>query len=152
MLSSTSVRHLTSANGNRGTFKEIVRLIMHPPNAQSVFDEFRKLTRNERTKFYELLGESSVRDENLTHEQVFGHLARDAFSASDAADYLEVSISTFRRYVADGRIRASSEIGRNQLFSAKDLKAFKRSRRELAGEKPQVTEQKRGPREAVNST
>lgn len=116
---------------------------MRHPNAQTVFNEFRKLTRNERTKFYELLGESSVRDEYLSHEQVFGHLARDGFSASDAADYLEVSISTFRRYVADGRIRASGEIGRNRLFSAKDLKAFKRSRRELSGAKRQGTDQKR---------
>jgi hypothetical protein len=39
-------------------------------------------------------------------------------------------MSTFRRYVSDGKIKSSSEMGRNQLFAAKGLKAFKRSRRE----------------------
>lgn len=108
---------------------------MSQSTAQAVFHEFRKLSSIERAKFYELLAESGVRDENFSHEQVFGHLARDEFSAAEAADYLEVSMSTFRRYVGDGKIRASSEIGRNQLFATKDLKAFKRSRREVKGTK-----------------
>jgi excisionase family DNA binding protein len=120
---------------------------MRQPNAQAVFDEFRKLPRNERARFYELLGESSVHDDNLSHEQVFGHLANEAFSASDAANYLEISISTFRRYVADGKINASSEIGRNQLFSTKDLKAFKRSRRQIKGAKALVAGRKKARRD-----
>lgn len=111
---------------------------MNQPTAQAIFHEFRKLPSSERAKFYALLAEGSLRDENLSHEQVFGHLAGDEFSAADAAEYLEVSISTFRRYVADGKVKASSEIGRNQLFSTKDLKAFKRSRREVKGAKPLV--------------
>ena len=111
---------------------------MSQPTAQAVFHEFLKLPSNERAKFYELLGEGSVREQNFSHEQVFGHLAGDEFSAADAADYLEVSISTFRRYVSEGKLKASSEIGRNQLFSTKDLKAFKRVRREIKGPKAPV--------------
>jgi excisionase family DNA binding protein len=106
---------------------------MNQPTAQAIFDEFRKLPRSERAKFYALLAEGNLCDENFNHEQVFGHLAGDEFSAADAAEYLEVSMSTFRRYVADGKVTASSAIGRNQLFSTKDLKAFKRSRREVKG-------------------
>ncbi len=44
-------------------------------------------------------------DEDMRHEQLFGHLAEYAFTAAQAAEYLEVSISTFRRYVATGRYR-----------------------------------------------
>lgn len=74
-----------------------------------------------------LLAEPSVQGQNFSHEQVFGHLAADEFTAADAAQYLGVSISTFRRYVTHGKIRVSSQMGRNQLFATKDLKAFKRS-------------------------
>ena len=103
--------------------------------AQTIFLEFCKLPSNERAKFYALLAEGGLAEENQSHEQVFGHLAGAEFSASDAAAYLEVSMSTFRRLVADGRLRASKEIGRSQLFSTKDLKSFKRSRQEIKGVK-----------------
>jgi hypothetical protein len=42
-------------------------------------------------------------------------------------------MSTFRRYVSSGKINATSEMGRNQLFSTKSLKSFKRSLREVKG-------------------
>lgn len=108
---------------------------MNHLTAQTLYLEFRKLPRSERAKFYALLAEGDMADANASHEQVFGHLAGEEFSASDAAEYLEVSMSTFRRFVADGKLRASGEIGRSQLFSTKDLKSFKRSRQEIKGVK-----------------
>lgn len=99
--------------------------------AEVVYKNFTQLASNERARFFALLAEPGIQSENLSHEQVFGHLAGDEFTALEAADYLEVSISTFRRYVASKKIRASSEMGRNQLFATKDLKAFKRSLREV---------------------
>jgi excisionase family DNA binding protein len=107
--------------------------MMSQLTAEAVFQDFRKLPTSERTKFYALLGETAVRDENFSHDDVFGHLADDDFTAPDAAEYLEVSMSTFRRYVRDGKIKACSEVGRSQLFATKDLKAFKRSLREVKG-------------------
>lgn len=95
--------------------------------AEVVYKNFTQLASNERAKFFALLAEPSVQGQNFSHEQVFGHLAGDEFTAAEAAEYLGVSISTFRRYVGHGKLRASSEMGRNQLFSTKDLKAFKRS-------------------------
>lgn len=95
--------------------------------ATTVYESFTQLTTGERAKFFALLAESSVQGQNFSHEQVFGHLAEDEFTAMEAAEYLDVSISTFRRYVAQGKIKASNEVGRNQLFATKDLKAFKRS-------------------------
>lgn len=103
---------------------------MSQVTAEVVFQIFRQLPSNERAKFFALLAESSVRSENFSHDEVFGHLAGDEFTSNEAADYLAVSMSTFRRYVNEGKIKVSSEMGRNQLFATKDLKAFKRSRRE----------------------
>jgi excisionase family DNA binding protein len=104
---------------------------MSQVTAEAVYENFMQLAPDERAKFFALLAESSVQSENFSHDQVFGHLAGDEFTAAEAAEYLEVSISTLRRYVRDGRIRASGEVGRNQLFATKDLKAFKRSLREV---------------------
>ncbi|MGK5026959.1 helix-turn-helix domain-containing protein [Janthinobacterium sp. RB2R34] len=98
--------------------------------AEIVFKNFRQLPSAERAKFFALLAEPSIYAENFSHEEVFGHLAQDEFTSREAAEYLGVSMSTFRRYVSDGKIKASSEMGRNQLFATKELKAFKRSRRE----------------------
>jgi excisionase family DNA binding protein len=107
---------------------------MNQPNAAEVFQVFRKLPTEERVKFYALLGETAVRDENFSHEDVFGDLAGDEFTSAEAAEYLDVSMSTFRRYVRDGKLRASSEMGRNQLFATETLKAFKRSLRDVKGD------------------
>lgn len=106
---------------------------MNQPTAATVFQEFRNLPTNERIKFYALLGEAAVEQENYSHKDVFGHLAEDEFTSADAAAYLDVSMSTFRRYVNDKKLIASSEMGRNLLFSTKDLKAFKKSLRAVKG-------------------
>ena len=63
--------------------------------------------------------------QTLNHEQVFGHLRNTAFSAEEAAEFLEISLTTFRRYVQAGRLKPTSIIGRNQLFSSADLKLLK---------------------------
>lgn len=104
---------------------------MSPVTAEVVFKNFRQLSSSERAKFFALLAEPSARTENFSHDEVFGHLAADEFTSNEAAEYLQVSMSTFRRYVSDGKIKASGEMGRNQLFATKDLKAFKRSRRDV---------------------
>ncbi|WP_426075829.1 helix-turn-helix domain-containing protein [Janthinobacterium sp. PSPC3-1] len=100
---------------------------MRQVTAESVYENFTQLETDERAKFFALLAAPSAQDKNFSHDQVFGHLAKEEFTAQDAAEYLGISISTFRRHVAHGRIKASSEMGRNQLFSTRDLKAFKRS-------------------------
>lgn len=103
--------------------------------AEAVYKNFTKLPTNERAKFFSLLAEPSSLGGNFSHDQVFGHLAGDEFTAAEAAQYLDVSISTFRRHVSHGRISASSEVGRSQLFATKNLKAFKRSLMEVKARK-----------------
>jgi excisionase family DNA binding protein len=60
-----------------------------------------------------------------THEEVFGHLKNTRFSGEQAAEYLEVSLPTLRRYVQSGRLKPSHIVGRSQLFSTADLRRLK---------------------------
>lgn len=62
---------------------------------------------------------------SYSHEQVFGHLRNATFSAEEAAEFLEASLTTLCRYVQAGRLNPTSIIGRNQLFSSTDLKLLK---------------------------
>ncbi|MEO8169941.1 MAG: helix-turn-helix domain-containing protein [Oxalobacteraceae bacterium] len=99
--------------------------------AEELFQDLKTMPANERARFFTLLAVNAFHDEDLNHEQVFGHLASDEFTAREAAEYLEISISTFRRYVHDGKVKPSSELGRNQLFATPDLKAFKRALKDV---------------------
>lgn len=94
--------------------------------AEELFATVRGMPSAERVRFFELLGASAFQ-EDYSHEQVFGNLADDEFTSSEAAEYLEVSLATFRRYVQSGKITSSHVVGRNQFFATKDLKLFKRS-------------------------
>jgi len=44
-----------------------------------------------------LLVRSAFQADNFSHQDVFGHLNAKMLSAQDAAEYLEVSMPTFRR-------------------------------------------------------
>ena len=76
-----------------------------------------------------ILSANAFRDDDMSHEQLFGHLTGDNFTAQDATEYLEVSMSTFRRYVASGKLNPSTTVGRNQMFAVADLKTFKKALR-----------------------
>ena len=70
-----------------------------------------------------------LREGNFSHAEVFGDVLSAEFTAEEAAEYLEVSVSTFRRYVQGKKIAPVHVVGRNQFFSAADLKSFKKSLR-----------------------
>ena len=106
---------------------------MNTITAEELFQDLRAMPATERSRFFDLLAINAFRDDNFTHEQVFGDLASDEFTAQEAAEYLEVSMSTFRRYVQTGKLKASSELGRNQMFATRDLKAFKRALKNVKG-------------------
>ena len=100
----------------------------HALTAQDLFSEMRRMPATERAKFFLLLSTNAFRDDDFSHEQVFGHLAREPLSAAEAAEYLEISLPTLRRYVQAGKLIPSHVVGRNQMFSANDLRAYKRNR------------------------
>jgi len=108
----------------------------HATTAEELFEDLQALPATERGKFFLLLESQAFRDDNFTHEQVFGHLAAAAFTVQEAAEYLEMSVPNFRRYVRRGQITPVQTIGRNQLFATRSLKVLKRalnSRRQPAG-------------------
>jgi len=101
----------------------------HALSAQDLFLEMRRMPSTERIKFFSLLASQAFRDDGFTHEQVFGHLQHETFSALEAAQYLEVSLPTLRRYVQAKALQPCRTVGRNQMFSAADLRAYKHGRR-----------------------
>ncbi|WP_366145452.1 helix-turn-helix domain-containing protein [Methylovulum sp.] len=49
------------------------------------------------------------------------------FTATEAADYLEISIATFRRYLKAQKITASTEVGSTHLYALDTLREFKKA-------------------------
>ncbi|WP_346430192.1 helix-turn-helix domain-containing protein, partial [Cupriavidus basilensis] len=107
--------------------------LMNPMTAEDLLLHLRMMPSQERARFFALVGQQAFRDENLSHEEVLGHLAGDEFTSKEAAEYLEVSMPTFRRLVASGKLASSSEVGRSQLYAVPALKAFKRQRQAVKG-------------------
>jgi excisionase family DNA binding protein len=101
----------------------------HAMTAEDLFQDLKQLPASELQKFFGILSTRAFRSDDLSHEQLFGHLVDDTFTAAEAAEYLEVSMSTFRRHVAAGKIGASGTVGRNKLFAVQDLKRFKKALR-----------------------
>ena len=100
----------------------------HALTAEDLYTEMKRMPTTERVRFFSLLANSAFREDDFTHAQVFGQTHQEPFSAGEAAEYLEISIPTLRRYVQSGRLAPSYTVGRNQMFSADTLRTFKRSR------------------------
>ncbi|MCK5232843.1 MAG: helix-turn-helix domain-containing protein [Desulfobulbaceae bacterium] len=88
----------------------------HVMTAEDLLNELKSMPFLERGRFFSILGQHFFQDDNLTHKQVFGHLADAEFSSQEAAEYLEISIATFRRYVQRGKFKPSRVIGLSQIF------------------------------------
>lgn len=99
----------------------------HAMTAENVFQDLKQLPSAERQKFFSILSANAFRSEDMSHGELFGHLADDRFTAQEAAEYLEVSMSTFRRFVTSAKLSPSATVGRNQMFAVADLKAFKQA-------------------------
>ena len=96
--------------------------------ASQLLEDLQSLPETERSRFFLLLASRAFGGDDLSYEQVFGHLAGELFTASEAAEYLEISLPTFRRYVQRGAIAPVQLLGRNQMYATGDLKALKRTR------------------------
>jgi len=106
----------------------------HALTAEDLFAEMKTMPATERSRFFAMLGEVLFQGDDCSHEQLFGHLAEAEFTAPEAAEYLEVSMPTFRRYVQGGKLKPSHRVGRSQMFATRALKAFKRSLRDVKRE------------------
>ena len=92
--------------------------------AEDIFSHVQQMPAKERIRFFSLIATSAFKEDS-SHEEVFGHLKNTRFSAEQAAEYLEVSLPTLRRYVQSGRLKPSHIVGRSQLFSTADLRRLK---------------------------
>ncbi len=101
-------------------------MMTQPFTAEDLFLEMKRMSASERIRFFAMLASSAFREDEFTHEQVFGKTYQEPFSAREAAEYLEISMPTLRRYVQSGKLVPRQVIGRNQLFSAQTLRTFKR--------------------------
>ena len=99
----------------------------HALTAENLFQDLKQMPTTERQKFFVILSTNAFRGDDMSHEQLFGHLAGDNFTAQEATEYLEVSMSTFRRFVASGKLNPNATVGRNKMFAVTDLKAFKKA-------------------------
>jgi len=95
--------------------------------AEEVFSQIQRMPENERLKFFSLVAKNAFQADSFSHNDLFGHLKDERFSAQEAAEYLEVSMPTFRRYVQSGKVIPAEIVGRSQLFSCGDLQKFKKS-------------------------
>jgi hypothetical protein len=95
--------------------------------AKELFQGLSLIPKEERKKIFESISTNAFGDEDRSYEKLFAHLAGDEFTAQEAVEYLEVSMSTFRRYVKAGKLHPSSNVGRKQMYAVKDLKKFKRA-------------------------
>ena len=105
----------------------------HATTAEDLFRDLKQMPVTERQRFFVILSTNAFRGEDLSHEELFGHLAGDEFTAQEAAEYLEVSMSSFRRFVTGGKLSPSSTVGRNQMFAVPALKAFKKALKAAKG-------------------
>lgn len=99
----------------------------HAMTAEELYLDLKRMPTAERQRFFVMLSEQAFGSEDMSHEQLFGHLKNENLTAQEAAEYLEVSMTTFRRYISGGKLVPISTVGRNQLFAVPDLKAFKRA-------------------------
>jgi len=105
----------------------------HPATAEELFQDLKLMPAIEREKFFVILSANAFRGDDLGHAELFGHLSEDQFTAEEAREYLEVSMPTFRRFVAAGKLQPSSRVGRSQLFAVHHLKSFKKALKTAKG-------------------
>ena len=60
----------------------------HSITAEDVFAQVKQMSSKERIKFFSLIAINAFKETDYSHEQVFGHLKNEAFSAEEAAEYL----------------------------------------------------------------
>lgn len=93
--------------------------------AEQIFSELQKIPFAEQEKFFGLLAKKVFHDDDINHNELLGDLEESLLTAKEAADYLDVSLATLRRYIRDKKINSERKIGTNHLFSIDELRDFK---------------------------
>ena len=92
--------------------------------AEKVYREIVEMPVEEREKLFAAIARQGFEKDRYSQQEVFDDIRRAPFSAKEAAEYLEISEITLRRWVKAGKI-PFQRLGRNLLFDVNQLKAFK---------------------------
>jgi excisionase family DNA binding protein len=79
----------------------------------------------EREKLFAVIAKREFEKDYYKHDKVFDEIRQSPFTIREASEYLEVAEITVRRWVKSGKIK-TRRIGRDIVFSADDLKRFKK--------------------------
>ncbi|MEW6408966.1 MAG: helix-turn-helix domain-containing protein [Nitrospirota bacterium] len=96
--------------------------------AEKVYKEILEMPVKEREKLFTVIAKRGFEKDLYTNDEVFDDIRRSPFTIKEAAEYLEVAEITVRRLVKEGNL-AARRLGKNIVFDADDLKAFKRQRK-----------------------
>lgn len=92
--------------------------------AEKIYRAILEMPVTEREKLFLVIARQGFEKELYTHAEVFDDI-KTPFTIKEAAEYLEVSEITVRRWAKAGILK-SRLIGRNIVFMAEDLKKLKR--------------------------
>jgi excisionase family DNA binding protein len=93
--------------------------------AEKVYKEIPEMPVQEREKLFAVIARRGFEKDAYTHQEVFGDIRHAPFTIQEAADYLEVSVITLRRWVKAGKLKAD-RIGKYLVFNVDDLKMVKK--------------------------
>lgn len=65
----------------------------------------------EREKLFSMIGRFGLEKETCTHDEVFGNMSDHPFTIKEAAQYLEISEITVRRWIKNGALIPSGKLG-----------------------------------------
>ena len=95
--------------------------------AEKVYREIINMPLAEREKLFAVIARRGFEKESYTHEEVFGDISSAPFTLREAAEYLEVSQITVRRWAKEGKIQAR-RIGHNIVFDPAALRKVKQKK------------------------
>ena len=95
--------------------------------AEKVYEDMIEMPVKEREKLFAVIARQGFTKDRYRKEAVFDDIRSALFTVREAAEYLEISEITLRRWVKAEKI-PFQRMGRNILFDADQLKAFKKAR------------------------
>ena len=93
--------------------------------AEKVYNEILEMPVREREKLFAVIARRGFEKDEYSHDEVFGDIREAPFTIQEAAEYLEVSVITIRRWVKAGKLKAD-RIGKSLVFNVDALKKVKK--------------------------
>jgi excisionase family DNA binding protein len=95
--------------------------------AEKLYRDMVEMPVEEREKLFAVIARQGFEKDTYTRQEVFDDIRRAPFTTKEAAEYLEISEITLRRWIKAGKI-PFQRMGRNLLFDVNELKSFKSAR------------------------